>query len=520
MSNRLYKIICIATILLIVSIRFHLANMPYERDEGEFAYAGQLITQGVPPYQEIYNMKFPGTYFMYAASYELLGENIAAPRYVTLVLQLIAAGFIFLLARRIINPAAGWMAATVFMLFNLAPALFGELAKAEHFLVAFLVPSIYFLYRGSEKKSMAYLVISGAAASLACLMKQHAFLFILAGGIWLIYEHRRSAIKYLFAYGIGVAIPAFITIFYLWHAGVWDRFYYLTIIYAKAYVGLAHWAQGAINVYRFMSVYFELTPVLCLCSFIAVAGLFVRGGNLKTRLFLGLLLVMSVWAVAQGLYFRRHYFLILTPVLTLLFTYTSFLIYERYSNRWGYATLSAILVVNVFFFMFLQRGIFFTQPLSVVSHNVYPYNPFDISAEIAGYIKQHTKPGDRVAEIGQEPQFFFLSQRRSASGYIYLYPFFEKQKYAGQMVDEYIAQIEQSNPPILVYSSYATFGGGMYEDSKLYKWFINYKRNYKLVAMQIPPEVDPTRPLVFDTIAPVDTFSTAIPQVAIYMRVK
>ena len=520
MSNRLYKIICIATILLIVSIRFHLADMPYERDEGEFAYAGQLINQGVPPYQEIYNMKFPGTYFMYAISYQLLGENIAAPRYVTLVLQLIAAGFIFLLARRIINPAAGWMAATVFMLFNLAPALFGELAKAEHFLVAFLVPSIYFLYRGSEKKSLVYLVISGAMASLACLMKQHAFLFILAGGIWLIYEHRSHVIKYLIAYGIGVAIPALITIIYLHHAGVWDRFYYLTIVYAKAYVGLAHWAQGAINIYRFMTVYFELTPVLCLCSFIAVAGLFVRGGNLKTRLFLGLLLIMSLWAVAQGLYFRRHYFLILTPVLTLLFTYTSFLVYARYSSRWGYATLSAILVVNVFFFMFLQRGIFFTQPLRQVSAEVYPFNPFDVSGEIADYLKQHTKPGDRIAEVGQEPQFFFLAQRRSASGYIYLYPFFEKQKYAGQMVDEYITQIENNKPPLLVYSSYGTFGGRMNEDNKLFTWFVNYKRNYKLVAMQIPKAFDATRPMEFDTIAPVDTFSTAIPQVAIYQRLK
>lgn len=35
---------------------------PLERDEGEYAYAGQLMLQGIPPYQLAYNMKLPGTY--------------------------------------------------------------------------------------------------------------------------------------------------------------------------------------------------------------------------------------------------------------------------------------------------------------------------------------------------------------------------------------------------------------------------------------------------------------------------
>ncbi len=41
-------------------IRWHLREMPLERDEGEYAYAGQLVLQGIPPYQLAWNMKFPG----------------------------------------------------------------------------------------------------------------------------------------------------------------------------------------------------------------------------------------------------------------------------------------------------------------------------------------------------------------------------------------------------------------------------------------------------------------------------
>ena len=49
-------------VLALVAVgRLQLLNFPLERDEGEYAYAGQLILQGIPPYELAYNMKFPGT---------------------------------------------------------------------------------------------------------------------------------------------------------------------------------------------------------------------------------------------------------------------------------------------------------------------------------------------------------------------------------------------------------------------------------------------------------------------------
>ena len=36
---------------LVIAIRIRLLGIPLERDEGEYAYAGQLILQGIPPYK-------------------------------------------------------------------------------------------------------------------------------------------------------------------------------------------------------------------------------------------------------------------------------------------------------------------------------------------------------------------------------------------------------------------------------------------------------------------------------------
>jgi hypothetical protein len=69
-------ILAIIVFGLSIAIRIRLLGVPLERDEGEYAYAGQLILQGVPPYTLAYNMKFPGTYAAYAAIMSIFGQTI------------------------------------------------------------------------------------------------------------------------------------------------------------------------------------------------------------------------------------------------------------------------------------------------------------------------------------------------------------------------------------------------------------------------------------------------------------
>lgn len=67
--------IVILSILFVAAIRVRLLDIPLERDEGEFAYMGQLILQGVPPYSLAYNMKLPGVYVSYALIMTVFGQT-------------------------------------------------------------------------------------------------------------------------------------------------------------------------------------------------------------------------------------------------------------------------------------------------------------------------------------------------------------------------------------------------------------------------------------------------------------
>ena len=511
-NNAIYKVTCLVILLVAVAIRVHLADIPFERDEGEYAYAGQLITHGVPPYQEVYNMKFPGVYFMYALSFKLFGEGVRAPRYFIVLLQLIGAGFIFALAKRLLQPLSAWLAAAMFMLFNLTLALQGLQSNAEHFLVACLVPSLYFIYSGLENDSLPEIFASGILLACACLMKQHAIIFTIATLGWLLHVKRARSLKYILVYGLGGLLPVLLTVFYLWHAGVWDRFYFLTIQYAREYVGLAPFHSGLHQPAPLTEAGSNISPILVWFTGFSLIAVLIPTLSRHTKVFLLLLLTASAISITPGFYFRRHYFLVLIPVFALLFTAGTFSIAQYVTEKGRGRFITAFVLLNAFFFLWYQQDCFFKLQAAAVTERLYPGTPFTIAPQVASFIKSKSKPADRICMVGVE--LFFLSQRRSASGYIYIYPLLENQKFAATMTDEFIAESEKHKPAILIFSSHSVFDDGYRADGKLYNWFDAYKTGYKLIAICRPD--NDYRLTSLDTLALSDSLPIILPQISVY----
>lgn len=111
---RFYYAALLLVILLVAGIRFHLRTMPLERDEGEYAYAGQLILQGIPPYALAYNMKLPGTYAAYAAIMAAFGQTATGIRLGLLLINVATIVLVFLLAQKLAGTLAGFVAGTTY----------------------------------------------------------------------------------------------------------------------------------------------------------------------------------------------------------------------------------------------------------------------------------------------------------------------------------------------------------------------------------------------------------------------
>ena len=79
--------------------------------------------------------------------------------------------------------------------------------------------------------------------------------------------------------------------------------------------------------------------------------------------------------------------------------------------------------------------------------------------------------------IGSEPQIYFYSHRRSATGYIYTYPLLEHQPFAQKMQAEMIQEMTQADPAYVVFVSQpSSWMPGANSDFSIIEWFIQYKQ--------------------------------------------
>src|SRR5690349_9216061 len=92
-------------------LRCGLADIPLDRDEGEYAYIGQRWLLGEVPYKGSFDQKPPGAFLCYALFQLLLGTSPAALHWGAQLYTLGTLAVVFLLGRALFGAAAGFVAA-------------------------------------------------------------------------------------------------------------------------------------------------------------------------------------------------------------------------------------------------------------------------------------------------------------------------------------------------------------------------------------------------------------------------
>lgn len=131
-----------------------------------------------------------------------------------------------------------------------------------------------------------------------------------------------------------------------------------------------------------------------------------------------------------------------------------------------------------------QKDYLFKEGPAAISRRLYDYSPFPESVEIAKFIEANSTEADRIAVLGSEPQIYFYSRRRSATGHIYMYGLMEKHDYALSMQKEMIREIESSGPKFIVLVSVdESWLVQPYSNRYILEWLKIYlNKNYRLVG--------------------------------------
>jgi hypothetical protein len=165
--------------------------------------------------------------------------------------------------------------------------------------------------------------------------------------------------------------------------------------------------------------------------------------------------VASFLTTCPGLYFRAHYFIAMLPAVALLAGVGVASLWRAAAGRLpapaAAAVAAGLLVVALLAYAVPERDYLFSMSPQELSRARYGRNPFVEAPGIGRYLDQHTRPGDRIAVLGSEPEIFFYARRRSATGYIYMYPLTEHHALASRMRDEMIREVEAARPRYVVF---------------------------------------------------------------------
>jgi hypothetical protein len=500
-SRRVGRAVCYALLLLTVLffalIRFRLGSMPLERDEGEYAYAGQLMLQGIPPYQLAYNMKLPGTYAAYALILAAFGQTSSGIHLGLTLVNACETLIIFVIARRLFGVIGGVVSGASYALLSTSPYVLGLAGHATHFVVLAASAGILVLMQAMRTKNDWLVLGAGVLFGLAFLMKQPGFVFLVFAAVWLLRtrpgDQRRLAarVRRVLVLFAGALLPFAATCALLFKAGVFQKFWFWTFSYAGKYAAAVPLSWAVPSFWKVSPHIVKSGFALWIVAAVGLTAFLWSSAAKKNAFFLTALLVFSLLGVSIGLRFRPHYFILMLPAVSLLIGaaigYATLKIATRDSIR-GLRVAPVGLFLLVFCYsIFQQRNFLFGMTPDALTRYAYRASPFPEAAQVGEYLRQHSPESARIAVLGSEPEIYFYAHRHSATGYIYTYPMQENQPYALTMQEEMANEIETAKPEYLVY---VNVGESWSEDSPklnlLFAWAGSYMADYYQEIDRVP----------------------------------
>ena len=488
-------IILMLIIIGAILLRIHLLPMPLERDEGEYAYAGQLIMDGLLPYQHIYSMKLPGIYFAYAAIMIICGETSTAIHTGLLFIHILTILIIFIAIKRLFDEETSLLSCATFTVLSNNPYLLGHFAHTEHFVIFFALASLVLLLQAFDSGRRTAFILAGTAAGMCFLMKQSGAVYIAFGLSFILaaalMQHKliiQELIQRGIIFLIGAVIPYILTCCFFAVNGIFDNFWFWTYSYAREYASLVSPGTGWDLFIHQISRIISFSPLLWITALLGFIFLRFKYRQKEQLCFFMMFLIFSVLAVTPGFYFREHYFILILPSISLgaAIGFSSLKTFgTNLFHNGGNIIMLLVLVPILFIPIYRERSFLFEMSPRQAIRFTHGMDPFPESMAIANYIAAHTTLQDKIAVIGSEPQIYFYSHRRAATGYVYMYQLMERHKFSLTMQVAMIKEMVSQRPAFIVVVSSPTSWLAKEGSYRLiFAWLREYlENNYGIVGI-------------------------------------
>jgi hypothetical protein len=412
-----------------LAFRAGALDLPLDRDEGGHGYIGANLTSGILPYRDAFDNKPPGVYLFYAAA-SIGPDRVTSVRLATDVLFVGSIFLVFAITARLYGRTAGLAAALAMAVLGNSFRAEAARANTEQIMVPIMLLALWSLQKGIDRSSLRWLALSGFAGGAAVLLKPVAVppQLVLLGflGLRAACERRlgRSAAELGTVAG-GMALPILATAIFFGALGLLDDLYYWVFSFNSEYVR-AYWEAGSVRLDNF-------DPILSPWAYVALGFLFSYPFFKRQDRAWDILII--AWTMANlagakmGLRDFPHYFVPVLPGIAMLSgAYISLLSHRLVElfrgSSWLRPALAAAIALGLFAWQADDYADFYfrSSPTEMARAEFGQQGElvFARAEEVASYVRASTKPGEEIIVWANEPEVYFLSERRSASRYIYI----------------------------------------------------------------------------------------------------
>ncbi len=485
--------------VVLLLVRWHLLEIPLERDESAYAYLGKRILEGQIPYRDVYEMKPPLLFYSYAALVAVFGYSQAGLHWAALALSFWNSAWVMAIGGRFLGRFYGFVAGLCYVLLTASPFTCAMLLESELLVMGFVLPGLYALLRwehaGAGRRSGWWLLASGFLIACGTLVKQSGVFFfawaaLLLGVVWWQQKPRRwtGLLRQGTWFGAGAVLPVLACAALMRGLGAWDDFWFWNVKYVQTYASALSpelWQAAFLFNFSLLTQNFVFYWVLGGAGLAALLAPVLSG---RHRLLLAGLLLVSFAAVAPGRRFYGHYWLQFLPALALVMAVFFHHLERGGAQLFRQANLRpafALLLSALLFFPILRYApTLFKGDTHRLLRSIFPGNPYAEDKVLADLIAPKLGPGDRVAVLGSEPQYYVYLNRNSPSRHFYMAftmrPIPESEAWQQEALDSLISQ-----KPRFVVFNYVEYSWMPKKNSKMILYDGSYKftrNNYRPIA--------------------------------------
>jgi 4-amino-4-deoxy-L-arabinose transferase-like glycosyltransferase len=185
----------------------------FGRDQGNLGYMAWMLTKGNLPYVNTWDSNFPGVIALHAACIAVLGTSTVAYRIVDILFMLFASGLIYAFARFLAGRWAGFWAAVSYAVLYLTLGYWFT-GQRDGFATVFTLAGVGGLLRFGLRPRYFWLVLSGLCGGIALSIRPQFGIVLLVMAAWVLFapaDGRRTIRSRVIGTGVflaGLALPS------------------------------------------------------------------------------------------------------------------------------------------------------------------------------------------------------------------------------------------------------------------------------------------------------------------------